>query len=71
MQEAVLPLDDKKAPRTLGNVLIELIPQLFFDDKVPKVTIQGTSPSLNTPIMWLSQNYSYPDNFLYIVYSEA
>jgi len=68
IQEPIIPFNDKKVSRTLGNVLTELLPNMFTDQqKNIKVLIQGTSPSLSTPITWLLQNYSHPDNFLYIV----
>jgi len=70
IQEPVLPFDENKNSRTLGSVLQELLPQAFFDpDKPPKAVIQGTTPSLATPIVWLLQHYAHPDNFLYIVCS--
>lgn len=28
------------------------------------ILIQGIRPPLNTPIQWLSEHLSYPDNFL-------
>jgi len=31
-----------------------------------KVIIHGIQPSLQTPIQWLSEHFSYPDNFLHI-----
>jgi autophagy-related protein 5 len=55
--------------KTLGLVLKELAPQLFSSSERPNanVVIHGVSPSLETPILWLSENCSNPDNFLYIV----
>lgn len=32
----------------------------------PQVVIQGIQPPLNTPLQWLSEHVSYPDNFLHI-----
>jgi hypothetical protein len=40
--------------------------QFFFDSKDRTVLVQGVSPSLDTPIQWLSEHLSYPDNFLHI-----
>ena len=31
-----------------------------------RVLIHGIQPALNTPIQWLSEHFSYPDNFLHI-----
>jgi len=68
IQEPIVPLDEKKEIRTLGSVLTEILPNVFNEQqKNVKVLIQGTNPSLSTPITWLLYNLSYPDNFLYIV----
>ncbi|OMH85848.1 hypothetical protein AX774_g593 [Zancudomyces culisetae] len=32
-----------------------------------KCIIQGISPSWDTPLLWISDNLSYPDNFIHIV----
>ncbi|CAF0790351.1 unnamed protein product [Didymodactylos carnosus] len=31
-----------------------------------RIIIHGTQPSLQTPVQWLSEYFSYPDNFLHI-----
>ncbi|XP_050394517.1 autophagy protein 5 [Patella vulgata] len=31
-----------------------------------RVLIQGIEPPLETPVLWLSEHFSYPDNFLHI-----
>jgi hypothetical protein len=33
---------------------------------VKLILIQGITPSFETPIQWLSEHLSYPDNFLHI-----
>jgi autophagy-related protein 5 len=48
----------RKKPRKKAKLF------LFIDKQV---IIQGIRPSLNTPIQWLSEHFSYPDNFLHIV----
>jgi len=35
-----------------------------------KVTIQGISPPFETPMQWVSEHLSYPDNFLHIVVTQ-
>eukprot|EP01113_Clastostelium_recurvatum_P035984 TRINITY_DN5072_c0_g2_i1.p1 TRINITY_DN5072_c0_g2~~TRINITY_DN5072_c0_g2_i1.p1 ORF type:complete len:340 (-),score=101.29 TRINITY_DN5072_c0_g2_i1:94-1113(-) len=40
---------------------------LAVPGKAPRVIIQGINPPLETPILWLSENMSHPDNFLYII----
>lgn len=32
-----------------------------------EVIIHGVRPSLETPLLWLSDNFSHPDNFLYVI----
>ena len=54
---------------TLEGLLREAVPQLFEGDKVPKVVTHGVSPPLSTPLAWLGENMSYPDNFLHLVVS--
>ena len=34
--------------------------------KFKQVVVQGIEPNLNTPVLWLSEHLSYPDNFLHI-----
>lgn len=36
------------------------------DDELPQVIIHGISPSFDTPLLWLSEHCSHPDNFLHI-----
>ena len=31
------------------------------------VVTQGITPELDTPLQWMSEHLSYPDNFLHIV----
>jgi len=67
-QAPVTPTDEKGATKTLGDVLHELLPQEYPDNSFapsfPPVLIQGVTPSLHSPITWLSENMSHPDNFL-------
>ena len=34
--------------------------------KFKQVVVQGIEPSLSTPVLWLGEHLSYPDNFLHI-----
>ena len=49
----------------LGEVRPDLFPA--GDRARARAVIQGVYPSLDTPIQWLSDNCSHPDNFLHIV----
>jgi len=71
IQDLIQPADEQGIPRTLGSVLTQLLPSLFptTEPSTTNVIIQGISPSLDTPITWLSENCSHPDNFLYIIVS--
>lgn len=35
-----------------------------------KIIIQGIEPPLETPVQWLSEHLSHPDNFLHICMTE-
>ncbi|KAL6068630.1 autophagy protein 5 [Balamuthia mandrillaris] len=61
MLPELFPLSSKPSPSSSS-------PQEKEEEiKLPKVIIQGILPPLNTPILWLVQHCSHPDNFLYIV----
>ena len=34
--------------------------------KFKQVVVQGIEPCLSTPVLWMSEHLSYPDNFLHI-----
>ena len=57
---------------TLGDLLHEFVPEVFVGgsaviDNEWRVVIQGIEPPLETPIHWISEHFSHPDNFVYIV----
>lgn len=57
---------------TLGDLLHEFAPEVFANgiarmDNEWRIVIQGIEPPLETPIHWISEHFSHPDNFLYIV----
>ncbi|XP_074647344.1 autophagy protein 5-like [Tubulanus polymorphus] len=51
---------------TLSDLLQEMLPDTNFDNGEFQVVIQGLNPPVNTPLHWLSEHFSYPDNFLHI-----
>jgi len=75
IQEPVQDIEVEGHPRTLLSVLQELLPGLFpvasGEGEVVTnnnlVLVQGIEPPLDTPISWLYQQFSHPDNFLYVV----
>lgn len=42
------------------------IRQYFFDDKIIPLSFNILLP-LETPILWMCQNFTYADNFIHIV----
>jgi len=77
LQEPVSALDSQGQERTLGDVLHQMLPEAFAgadplpgSKALPIVTIQGVNPPLNTPILWLGEHFSHPDNFLYVIVKE-
>ncbi|KAG0359608.1 autophagy protein Apg5-domain-containing protein [Gamsiella multidivaricata] len=71
MQDPVSPVDENSQPRTLRQVLHHSLPDLFplveTGPPVAAAMIHGITPSLDTSAIWVSQNMSYPDNFLHLV----
>eukprot|EP01121_Diplochlamys_sp_Union-15-3_P007365 TRINITY_DN1868_c0_g1_i3.p1 TRINITY_DN1868_c0_g1~~TRINITY_DN1868_c0_g1_i3.p1 ORF type:complete len:153 (+),score=23.12 TRINITY_DN1868_c0_g1_i3:467-925(+) len=75
LQEPVLPKLENGQEETLGGVLAKQVGQYFHqteDGSVQttspcKILVHGISPPLETPILWLSQNMSHSDGFLYII----
>uniref|UniRef100_D3ZJZ1 Autophagy protein 5 n=1 Tax=Rattus norvegicus TaxID=10116 RepID=D3ZJZ1_RAT len=54
---------------TLGDLLREVCPSAVAPEdgeKKSQVMIHGIEPLLETPLQWLSEHLSYPDNFLHI-----
>jgi autophagy-related protein 5 len=65
MQKLVKPIDDTTGNwTTLQEALLEFDPKLDFN-KIRVIT-HGIEPSLKTPLQWMSEHLSYPDNFLHI-----
>ena len=54
---------------TLGHALAILAPESAATPH--SVVVQGLEPPLETPIHYLSEHLSYPDNFLHVVLKPA
>ncbi|XP_034030292.1 autophagy protein 5 isoform X1 [Thalassophryne amazonica] len=69
IQKLFRPVSADGQPHTLGDLLKEMYPAAVPDDGEKKhyqVVIQGIEPLLETPLQWLSEHLSHPDNFLHI-----
>ena len=50
------------------TTLEDLIGEYFPNGNHPtKILTQGIEPDLDTPLQWMAEHLSYPDNFLHIV----
>ena len=69
------PMDEMGDYKTLGHFLNEVDETLIERNnneqislnKNIKIVVQGVEPSLDTPVIWLVDFCSNPDNFLHIV----
>eukprot|EP00123_Amoebidium_parasiticum_P020763 comp5595_c0_seq1/m.1503 comp5595_c0_seq1/g.1503 ORF comp5595_c0_seq1/g.1503 comp5595_c0_seq1/m.1503 type:complete len:283 (-) comp5595_c0_seq1:131-979(-) len=70
------PLHVDGRQKTLGDMLCELRPDLFppgstspnaTEQPKAKLLIHGVNASYDTPVLWMSDNLSHPDNFLHII----
>lgn len=68
IQRLIRPLNDQGEKLTLKDLLITIIPEIMNEDGELKykVITHGIEPSLETPLHWMSEHLSYPDNFLHI-----
>ncbi|XP_046353948.2 autophagy protein 5-like isoform X2 [Haliotis rufescens] len=67
IQRLFRPVNEMGETETLGTLLDMSLPDDTKEDlENVHVLIQGIEPSLETPILWLSEHCSYPDNFLHI-----
>ncbi|XP_065226905.1 autophagy protein 5 [Planococcus citri] len=62
VQKLIKPYNEDKQQKVLSNLIQEIYPSNY--DKM-KVIIHGIDIPLDTPIQWLSEHLSYPDNFLH------
>ncbi|XP_072911946.1 autophagy protein 5 isoform X2 [Hemitrygon akajei] len=69
IQKLFRPISSEGQPHNLGDLLKEMFPAAVTSEDVDKqyqVVIHGIEPMLETPLQWLSEHLSYPDNFLHI-----
>jgi len=64
VQRGLVRALEEERLRTLGDLLLELFPERDLD-KVSTL-IQGIEPPRDTPLQWLSEHLSYPDNYLHV-----
>ncbi|XP_044761391.1 autophagy protein 5 [Coccinella septempunctata] len=60
-QMLVKPVSEDGQRKTLKDLLNEVFP-----GKETKVKTHGICPPLDTPLQWMSEHLSYPDNFLHL-----
>ncbi|MEE6475945.1 hypothetical protein FKM82_010909 [Ascaphus truei] len=69
LQKLFRPVAADGKPHTLRDLIKEVCPAAVSSEDVEKkyqVMIHGIEPMLETPVQWLSEHLSYPDNFLHI-----
>lgn len=70
-QSLVKPHKESNDLLTLGDFIndLNLEPPNNKPDKdtfEPRIVLHGVEPPLDTPLQWLSEHMSYPDNFLHL-----
>ncbi|XP_076675362.1 autophagy protein 5 [Andrena cerasifolii] len=63
VQKLVKPVNEEGQRKTLRHLLNEVFPE----NENVMVLVQGIAPPLETPLQWMSEHLSYPDNFLHLV----
>lgn len=69
LQKLFRPVANDGNSNTLGDLIKEVYPAALppeDGEKKYQVMIHGIEPLLDTPLQWLSEHFSYPDNFLHI-----
>lgn len=66
VQKLIKPLGESGELLTLDDLLKEVLPELHENRGEVRFVIQGIEPPMETPIQWLSEHFSHPDNFLHI-----
>ncbi|XP_018333426.1 autophagy protein 5 [Agrilus planipennis] len=61
-QKLVKPITEDGKKKTLSDLLQEVYP----DRQNVIVRTHGVEPPLETPLQWMSEHLSYPDNFLHL-----
>ncbi|KAL7641761.1 UNVERIFIED_CONTAM: hypothetical protein RMT77_007635 [Armadillidium vulgare] len=64
IQRLQKPFGEDGSRLTLEDLLKNVLPRTLNENY--RVTIQGIEPPWDTPLQWLSEHLSHPDNFLYI-----
>ncbi|XP_014210724.1 autophagy protein 5 [Copidosoma floridanum] len=64
VQKLVKPVGEEGQRKTLKNLLDETFPD---SEQTTVVRTHGIIPPLDTPLQWLSEHLSYPDNFIHLV----
>jgi autophagy-related protein 5 len=68
IQKLFKPSEDGGENLTLRHLLDVAVPDMAEKGELVnyQVVIQGIQPVLETPVVWMSEHMSYPDNFLHI-----
>ncbi|XP_013776737.1 autophagy protein 5-like [Limulus polyphemus] len=68
IQRLVRPLSEKGENTTLLDLLHVSLPKFSKEDILDNVQIvaHGIKPPMDTPLQWMSEHLSYPDNFLHL-----
>lgn len=70
LQKLSRPVNDLGEQQTLKHLLMESLPKMFACDQdfeQMRIILHGIDAPLETPLQWLSEHLSHPDNFLHIV----
>ncbi|KAL5010532.1 hypothetical protein ScPMuIL_012837 [Solemya velum] len=68
LQKLFRPVSEEGYTQNLEQLLKMFVPHIWGKngELLKRVLIHGVDPPLNTSILWLSEHFSYPDNFLHI-----
>ncbi|XP_072036176.1 autophagy protein 5-like [Amphiura filiformis] len=68
IQKLFKPNTDEGEPLTLDHLLKDTLPDIFQNGGADqfRVLIQGIEGPRETPVQWLSEHLSHPDNFMHI-----
>ena len=67
LQRLIKPITDDGDATTLFDVLDLVHGDKDMEGTDVHVIIHGIEPPLETHLQWLSEHFSYPDNFLHVV----
>ncbi|XP_064603074.1 autophagy protein 5-like [Liolophura sinensis] len=73
IQKLFRPMGENGEKHTLKDLLDSALPEVFEKEdclEKKKVLIQGIEVPVCTPTLWLSEHFSYPDNFLHIAVTD-